>query len=135
MYWIHNIALMVGDDLEDVDEREQTNIPYGKTFSDHRATAEACVYNCGKLGRKTRRQKALLLVWLNHISLYFYSLFKSSLLHRSLSQQLCWNCLLSLCGNRSEIKCWHRRNVTHLSFNSSSSKPICLERDNGGWGH
>lgn len=86
---MHNIALMVDDDLEDVNEREQTNMPYGKTFSDHRATDEACaVYNCGKLWRKTRRQKALLLVWLNHISLYSYSLFKSPLLHRTLSQQL-----------------------------------------------
>lgn len=80
---------MVGDDLKDVDEREQTNMPYGKTFSDHRATAEVCaVYKCGKLGKKTRRQNALLLVWLNHISLYSYSLFRSPLLHRTLSQQL-----------------------------------------------
>lgn len=67
---------MVGDDVEDVDEKEQTNMPRGKTFSDHRATAEACaIYNRGKLVRKKRRQRALLLVWLNHISLYSDSLF------------------------------------------------------------
>lgn len=49
---------MVGGDVEEVEEKEQTNMPYGKAFSDHRTTAEACgVYKCGKLGRKKQDKK------------------------------------------------------------------------------
>lgn len=65
---------MVGGDVEDVEEQEQTNMPYGKAFSDHRTTAEAYgVYKCGKQGEK----KYLLFVWLNHISLYSCALVLS----------------------------------------------------------
>lgn len=131
-----NNTLMVWGDVEDVEEKEQTNMPYGKAFSDHRTTAEACgVYKRGKLGRKTR-QKALLLVWLNHISLYSSALVLSpqkSLITSNIISAIRLKLPLVLVWyNRSEIKCRHKHSATDLSFSSSFSKPICLKRDNGG---